>query len=482
MNNLLTTLKKNDSISFDLIQNSKGEEHFKDDFIYIDVDNIELEAKSGFYEGVELSIYSGDDIKGFDKLSADSAAWEFIIPIVKTNLTGITAKQFEKFISSIGGNLIELSIDFSDFQKLNTSIIVQHAPKLKKLTLKGNSWDEELPIVLTLDDIHLLQLDYLKIEISGEKKVFDLSKSSLKELELLDFDASKSILPSTLEKLIASVNCKRVDWSNLNKLESLELGFCPDSTLNDLTFLSHLSSLKSLTINLGGEPTDFMIAIPTQLQQLEINTDGKVIDLEFLSENTNLISLKLRTDVFNGGQGFKNLDTLSKLNSLVTLELTENAMGTNNYKSGFKPKSLSVLSKLKNLTLDGMMNIKDLTDFGGMNSLENLQIRNSKIESLKGTDSLICLKKLELYDCHSIDNLTFLTNPSLEKFSFNISALWGTEVKLKTEHIHQLETLSIAEIEIYIEDRKFPKKEYSSLSKKYVLEPDGCSLWLTLKQ
>lgn len=482
MANLISTLKKNDSISFDLIQNPKGEEHYKDDFISIDIDNIEQEAKTGFYDGVEINIYSGDDIKGFDKLSADKSAWDFSIPIIKTHLQGISAKQFENFISSVGENLKELSIDFSDFHKLNTSIIAKHAPKLKKVTLKGDSWDEDMPIVLTLDDINLLDLDFLKIDVTGEKKVFDLSKSKISELELDDFDASKSKLPNTLKKLVARVNCNEISWSNLNNLESLELGFCSDSNVSDLTFLSKMSSLKNLTLNLGGEPSKFKIELPLQLESLDFNTNGLEIDLEFLSSCKNLTSLKLRTDVYNGGKGFKNLDSISNLSKLETLELEENAMGTNNYKSGFKPKSLNVLSSLKNLILDGMMNVKDLSDFKGMNSLEYLKIRNSKIESLKGCDTLTSLKKLELLDCHSIDNLTYITNPTLEKFSFSISLLWGTEVKLKKEHIQQLDSVSIPEIEIYIEDRKFPKKDYPNLAKKYDLEPDGCSLWLTLKK
>lgn len=482
MNNLTTTLKKNDSISFDLIQNAKGAEHYKDDFISIDIENIEEEAKTGFYSGVELNIYSGDDIKGFDKLSADKSAWDFILPIIKTHLQGISAKQFESIISSIGNNLIELSIDFSDFQKLNTSIIAKHAPKLKKITLKGDSWDEDNPIFLTLDDMNLLDLDYLKIDVTGEKKVFDFSKSRISELELDDFDALKSKLPNNLKKLIATVNCNEINWSNLKELESLELGFSPDSNVNDLTFLSKLNALKNLTLNLGGESTKFKIELPIQLESFDLSTNGLDIDLEFLSICKNLKSLKLKTDVYNGGKGFKNLDSISNLSTLEILELEENAMGTNNYKSAFKPKTLSQLSSLKSLILDGMMNVKDLTDFKGMNSLEYLKIRNSKIESLKGCDNLSSLKKLELLDCHSIDNLTYLTNPKLEKFSFSISLLWATDVKLKKEHIQQLDSVSIPEIEIYIEDRKFPKKDYPNLAKKYNLEPDGCSLWLTLKK
>ncbi len=482
MSNLISTLKKNDSISYDLIQNTEGEEHYKDDFISIDVDNIEQEANTGFYDGVEINIYSGDDIKEFDKLSADKTSWDFIIPIVKVHMQGITAKQFENFISSIGSNLKELSLDFSDFQKLNTSIIAKSAPKLKKLSLKGDSWDEEMPIVLTLDDINLLDLDFLKIDVTGKKKVFDLSKTNITELELDDFDASKSKLPNSLKKLVARVNCEEINWSNLTNLISLELSFCSDATVSDLTFLSKLGSLKDLNLQLAGEVTKFTFAFPALLENLDINTYGLEIDLQFLSSCKSLKSLKLRTDVGNGGKGFKNLDALSDLQMIETLELEENAMGTNNYKSGFKTKSLSETTSLKNLVLDGMINVKDLTDFKGMNNLEYLKIRNSRIESLKGAEALNALKKLELFDCHSIDDLTFLANPSLEKFSFSISLFWATEVKLKKEHIQQLDKVAINEIEIYIEDRKFPKKDYTNLTKKYDLEPDGCSLWLTLKK
>ena len=66
---LINTLKKNDSLTFDLIQNASGVEHYKDEFIIIEIDNIESESKTGYYEGVELNILSGDVIKNFENFN-----------------------------------------------------------------------------------------------------------------------------------------------------------------------------------------------------------------------------------------------------------------------------------------------------------------------------------------------------------------------------------------------------------------------------
>jgi hypothetical protein len=478
---LISTLKKNDSLAFDLIQNASGLEHYKDDFISIDIDNIESESKTHYYEGVELNIYSGDDIKNFEKVALDKAAWEFNLPIIKMHMQGVNAKQFENLISTIGINLKEFSLDFSDFQKLNTKLFSKYCPNVKKLSLKGDSWDEDKPIVLELNEIEKLDLDFLKIEIPGEKKVFDFSSARIKEIELDDIDASKTQFPSNIEKLNVRLNCDKVNWNNLSSIKEMILGFCPESTISNLNFLGAFKTLNKLELNLSGEPNQFQINLPTDLQELEFNTGGVEVDLSFLSNAKNLKYLKLQTDVHNNGKGFKKLDVLGKLEGLEKLILDENAMGANNYKSDFKPKNLSTLINLKYLVLDGMMNLKDLTDLKGLDRLEYLKIRNSKISSIKGVSEMTNLKKFELFDCHSIDDLTPLINASLDSFHFNISLLWGTEVKLQKEHIQQLEKVNIKQIEIYIEDRKFPKKDYTALSKKYQLEPDGCCLWLTLK-
>ena len=199
------------------------------------------------------------------------------------------------------------------------------------------------------------------------------------------------------DQMVVFDNLSTGSANNLSSIKEMILGFCPESTISNLNFLGAFKTLNKLELNLSGEPNQFQINLPTDLQELEFNTGGVEVDLSFLSNAKNLKYLKLQTDVYNNGKGFKKLDVLGKLEGLEKLILDENAMGANNYKSDFKPKNLSTLKNLKYLVLDGMMNLKDLTDLKGLDRLEYLKIRNSKISSIKGVSELTNLKKFELF-------------------------------------------------------------------------------------
>jgi len=477
---LLGVLKANESFSYDLIKNPKGEEHYKDEYVLIDTDNILEEANSGYFEGVELTMYGVQEIKGFDKLAADKSAWTFPLPIQKLDISGFTPKQTKALLESIGEGVLDLTVDFSDALELNVNDVVNSCKNLKRLSLTGNSWDFDKLVKLDIDPQIGFKLDYLKIELQGEDNVFDFSKSSILELDLDVFDANKSKLPNNLRNLRARINGSKVNWNNLQNLEVLDLSFFETATISDLTFLRELKELKSLTIRLGGESQKFEIELP-QLEYLDFHANHLKVDFSFLSTQINLKSLTLTTDVYNGGEGFYKLANIEALVNLEKLELNENGLGIDKFKSEFKSSFLLKLSNLKSLILDGIKNVKDLVDFKNLSKLEYLKIRNSKIENLNGVQSLTCLKNFELYDCHSISDLYSVSNDCIEKLSFNISSFWATEVKIKKEDLLKLDQVDIPNIEIYIEDMKFPKKDYTSLSKKYNIEAEKGSLSLDLK-
>ena len=477
---LLSVLKANESFSYDLIMNPKGEEHYKDEYVLIDTDNILEEANSGFFEGVELTMYGVQEIKGFDKLAADKAAWAFPLPIQKLYISGFSPKQTKAILESIGEGLLELTIDFSDALELNVNDVVNSCKNLKRLSLTGNSWDFDKPIKLEIDSKIVFDLEYLKIELQGEENVFDFSKSSILELDLDIFDANKSKLPNNLRNLRARINCSKVNWNNLQNLEILDLSFFDTATISDLRFLKELKELKSLKIRLGGESQKFDIELP-QLEDLDFHANDLKVDFSFLSTQINLKSLTLSTDVYNGGEGFYKLANIESLVNLEKLELNENGLGIDKFKSEFKSSFLLKLSNLKSLILDGIKNVKDLADFKNLSKLEYLNIKNSKIETLNGVKSLTGLKNIELHDCHSISDLYLVSNARIEKLSFNISSSWATEVKIKKEDLLKLDQVDIPNIDISIDDMKFPKKDYTSLSKKYDLDAEKGSLSLTLK-
>jgi hypothetical protein len=55
---------------------------------------------------------------------------------------------------------------------------------------------------------------------------------------------------------------------------------------------------------------NFKIELPSQLESFEFISNGLETDLGFLMNIVNLKSLKLKTDVYNGGKGFKNFEEI----------------------------------------------------------------------------------------------------------------------------------------------------------------------------
>ncbi len=127
-----------------------------------------------------------------------------------------------------------------------------------------------------------------------------------------------------------------------------------------------------------------------------------------------------------------------------------------------------------------MLGVKDYSDLPKLTNLEKIEIRNSKIESLKGIESLSGLKNIVFDDCYSIFDFSPLKNITLDKIVFNLSDHWATPIKIKKENILAFNELKINRVTIYIEKMKFAKKDYVSLSKKYEIDIDGNQIDLTL--
>ncbi len=479
---LLQTLKENDLISFDLIKNAKGEEHYKDDFISIDLENIEEEAKSGYYDGVEISIYDGASIENLDELIKDKKSWDFTLPISKVHLQGLQYNQFKKFVELIGAGITEMSI-ILESDELNTQPLLNACPKIEKLDIE--SWSE---LKIELNGLENLKLNSFRISSpSVSSKKVDLMNSTIKELNW-NAKVGQLSLPKNLISLEMGTNLAgtKLNWKELSKLESLNLTVTDESN-DDLTFFKELKSLLNLELNISGYPSKGkpQIQMPPSLQSLNLNTtsqDVVSVDLSFLESCKELRSLVLRTDVGNGGKGFLEFDKLKCLTNLETLEIEENAMGTSGYKSDFSASCLTSLSKLKKLSLKSMMNIDDLVGFKGLASLEELKLIESRIISLKGISFLLKLSTLEMVDCHSICDFKHLSENSIKKFVFSIGSYWGTEVKLKKEHILEFNDLNIDESTFDIDKWKFVKKDFKELTKKFELETDGTTLNLLIKK
>jgi len=479
---LISTLKTYDAISFDQVQNAKGVEKYKDDFISIDIDNIVDEAKTGFYKGVSISIYDAASIDDFDSFLKDKGCWEFELPIVKVHLQGFSFSQFEKFVEINGAEILELSIilEVDDF---NAELLNKTCPKLERFEIE--SWSE---FKIELKDLDKIKLKYFRInapEISD--KILDLSKSTISEINWSAKFAQLN-LPKGIHKIeIGKFEAKaKINWSDLKGLESLIFSV-DDESKDDLVFFKDLVSLKNLEVNVIGYSAKgkTKIEMPSSLQSLKLNAssqDGITIDLSFLETCTDLRNLVLSSDVRNGGKGFANYESLKHLTKLETLEVGEDGLGLDGFKSKFTPRCLSPLSGLKKLILKGMENVPDLSDFGTLENLEYMKLNESKISSLKGIAALRNLKELDLNDCHGIADFKELASIHLNKFVFVIGSYWGTEVKLKKEGVLELKNLEINEISFDINDWKFTKKDFKDLAKKYEMDADGPTLSLEIKK
>ena len=478
---LLATLKKNDQISFDLIKNAKGEDHYKDDFVSIDLENIEREAKSGYYDGVEISIYDGTSIEDFDTISSDKSLWEFELPIIKVHLQGVNFEQFQNIISSIVKEIKELSV-ILDSDGFDTSPLLIACPALERLNIE--SWSE---LDIKLGNIESMHLTSLRLSTPSltEKKI-DLSKSTIEEL-IWDARIGQLNFPVNVNsiELGSRIADAKLNWDRLIKVDSLKIAITDESS-DSLDFFKKMGSLKILELSISGFPVKGKpkIELPSGLQSLKLNSSSQdmiSIDLGCLENCPALKNLILITDVGNGGNGFLNYKALSCLSSIESIEIAESSMGVNGYKSHFDVKALNSLKSLKKLILKGIGNINDLSDFKGLDNLQSLTLNESRILSLKGVSNLENLGILELMDCHAISDFSFLSNTKLQVFVFRISSFWGTEVALKKENIMELKDSGIDQIDFDMNDWRFFKKDYTAFGKKYEVDTDDSCLSLKLK-
>lgn len=478
---LVSTLKTYDAISFDLVQNAKGEEHYKDDFISIDIDNFEEESKTGFYSGVSISIYDATSFEDLDALLKDKSSWEFELPIVKVHLQGLRFSQFQKFMEIIGAEIIELTVNL-EVDDFNSENLYEACPKLERFEIE--TWSE---FKIELKDLEKIKLKYFRINAPAiSDKSLDLSQSTIAEINW-SAKFARLDLPIGIQKLeMGSCEAKaKINWSDLKGLESLIFSVDEESK-DDLVFFKNLVSLKDLELNIVGYPVKGKnkIEMPSNLQSLKLHTssqDSITIDLGFVETCQDLRHLEVSSNVRNGGKGFANYESLKCLTKLETLEIGEDGLGMEGYKSKFTPNCLNALSGLKKLTLKGMGNVSDMSGFGSLENLDYLKLYESRISSLKGIAHLKNLKELELSDCHEIADFMELGLIHLNKFVFVIGGYWGTEVKLKKEGILAFKDIEINEINFDIDGWKFAKKDFKDLTKKYEMETDGPTLSLELK-
>ncbi len=186
--------------------------------------------------------------------------------------------------------------------------------------------------------------------------------------------------------------------NGLQSLTSLELNLW-DSKITDLSALNGLQSLTSLDLDLSNSKITDLSALSglKSLTSLDLDlSNSKITDLSALNGLQSLTSLELNlsnskiTDL-SALNGLKSLTSLNlDLNSQITdLSALKGLIGLTTLNldlRGSKITKLSTLKELKSLislTLKGT-EIKDPDFFANFNQLTKLDIRGTKINSLKG--------------------------------------------------------------------------------------------------
>lgn len=253
-------------------------------------------------------------------------------------------------------------------------------------------------------------------------------------------------LPKSLKKLTLNgdtdfneIPTKIQDYSPLLELENLEHLEVDYQENLDLTIISQLTQLKTLTCFWQGEFKDIhLLANLSQLTFLDIS-HTEIENVDFIKKMTSLEHLFLTDDYI------ENLDVLANLKSLQTLLLAYNDVLQDigflkNLKhlrklslQNCEQSDLSVLKHLKqlqylNLAWNQLDDIDFLTD---LTHLEELDLSENQIQNVEPLKALTKLKQLdlafnELYNLEPLQNLTQLeeldvkanANPGIKNLNF----------------------------------------------------------------
>ena len=190
-----------------------------------------------------------------------------------------------------------------------------------------------------------------------------------------------------------------VDYSDLHWFPYLQSLTIEGGSFSDLSVLSSLAQLKSLTIRncrdsiVSGQDVSVIAALPN-LQHLTMdNCQLSSSSIESLSNANNLVSLDLSNN------NIRDISSLSFMTKLKELNLSHNAL-----------TNLSFISALSGLeVLDVSHNsLISILPLAGCPSLIELNISHNYIETLSGTENLTALKYLNAFHNKlvSVDSLS----------------------------------------------------------------------------
>jgi beta-lactamase regulating signal transducer with metallopeptidase domain/Leucine-rich repeat (LRR) protein len=333
-------------------------------------------------------------------------------------------------VSNIEGIEYCTDLENLNFERCKVSNIspIIGLSKLKDLNIAYNDINPDLSPLKSMAQLENLRLDNVQnfkfLSSLTKLKSFEVinmssSITNLKdlksciELETLNLTLGDNVSDihaisemKNLKELHMALNGLNVDISPLKELkniETLEISKAPSNNQSgyeyisklDFDTISALSSLKTLTIN--NLKSDFkelgQLSQMKGLKNLEIQGNGKIDDLTWISKLTELETLSFCYIAI------ADISPLSSLKNLKSLDLTSNSI------SDILP--LSGLTKLESLYLRGN-NIKDITSVQTLTNLKQLLLSDNQITDISALKQLINLDCIWLFG-NKITDITPLT-------------------------------------------------------------------------
>ena len=230
-----------------------------------------------------------------------------------------------------------------------------------------------------------------KVTIVGQEYSMALEQLDLSEQNLTDGDLISLGEMTNLKELNLEGNSQISDLTPLAKLDSLESLLLPiPSEVTDLSPIAGLGSLKTLSIQenqSNAQPVSKIedyspIASLENLEKLDLSVTN-LKDLSFVSGLGNLKSLSLV-----GSLALPDLTALKGLSQLETLNISAGGLGN--------PAGIEGMAQLRHLELSNestAFQMEDLSILSGMTQLEYLRLDADGISSFQGMEQLANLKE-----------------------------------------------------------------------------------------
>lgn len=215
------------------------------------------------------------------------------------------------------------------------------------------------------------------------------------------------------------------DIQGLSKMRNLKKLNLDGNQLSDLTVLSGLTQLRSLSLGDNSSISDLSpLSGMVDLVNLTLPANSEISDLSPLSGMYQLKTLNMS----GNNKAFSLIEDITPLSELSQLELLVLSVQSLNDLS-----PLSNLTSLRELRLYGAVSISDLSPLSGMKNLEIIEMPQNQANSYLGTDlsalgNLRHLKEIHfnmdgLSDLTPLANLTELEELNIYGFEATYSSL-----------------------------------------------------------